>query len=232
MVLEFNHKIKGGILIDRFLTLKQFAEKQGISITAARELRRKGLPTIKPSGIIKVDMVKALVWMKQYEDAITYEAAAKLAGIGIGKLRGMLHKNRSVLIEGAVKSKISKNRFFDWMGQYEEAISYKKAAELAGMSIGKLKRILHKTNSFDVVLIKGNVLFKISKKRFLEWLEHYDEAITYKTAAELIRMRVGKLRWLARASKTFNAVLIQGNTRSKISKTRFLEWAKENIPQK
>jgi Fe2+ transport system protein B len=118
--LKSRYKTKGVIFIEQYLTLRDFAKRRGISIHTAKMWRRKGLPVVKPAGVVRVDMEKADGWLKKRkvsEDAITYKAAGKLIGVRISKLRQMEKKNssfKSVLIEGNRYSRISKTRFLEW----------------------------------------------------------------------------------------------------------------------
>lgn len=102
------------------MTLRQFAERQEISIHTARAWRRKGLPIIKPAGQILVDVRKADKWFektKRCDDAITYQTAANLIQMSISHLRYLKRKDpsfKSVLIKSNQSVRISKTRFLEW----------------------------------------------------------------------------------------------------------------------
>ncbi|OMD44017.1 hypothetical protein BSK52_00250 [Paenibacillus odorifer] len=110
------------------VNMKQFAEKQGISLRTARRWVRQGLPRIKvmKQGKCLIDLEKAEGWMlqrkkKQSPDCLSIQQAANVSGVHRNTIRYWLRTNmhfrEKVVIPEKTSYMISKQGLEDWINK-------------------------------------------------------------------------------------------------------------------
>lgn len=206
---------KGGMLLNRYLKSKVFAEKHRIKYATLKRWMKRGFPHVRLGSIILINESEGIKWLKSKtasDDAITFIQAARIANLSIHTLRSWRRKFPSfqrVIINDHFQTKISKKKLLEWLASNKPVITnesnyilMKDAARELNVSLATIQRWCDesgidyfKVGTHERYQPFGNKALTFNAFNELKRMYRPLDSINTKRAAEIASVGIDKIHY-------------------------------------